>query len=53
MVLLGGPIYREMTGSLLHLSIHSRPDICYEVNTLCKYNSAPTAAHWKALEQLL
>jgi hypothetical protein len=45
--------YRSITGSLIHLSIHGRPDISFEVSTLCKYNSNPGAQHWNALKQLL
>ena len=49
----GGVAYRTLTGALIHLSCHSRPDIAFEVSSLCKYNSNPTANHWSALKQLL
>ena len=48
-----GIAYRTLTGALIHLCCHSRPDISYEVVTLCKYNSKPTSNHWEALKQLL
>ena len=48
-----GIAYRSVTGALIHLSCHSRPDIAFEVATLCKYNSRPGAQHWAALKQLL
>ena len=50
---LDGLSYRQLTGSLIHLSCHSRPDIAFEVATLCKYTSRPTMQHWKGLKQLL
>ena len=45
--------YRQLTGALIHLSCHSRPDIAFEVTTLCKYNNKPTKQHWEALKGLL
>lgn len=49
---MNGINYRSVTGALLHLAIHSRPDIAFEVATLCKYNSCPGKLHWQAIEQL-
>jgi hypothetical protein len=48
-----GVNYRTATGALIHLACHSRPDIAFEVTTLCKYNSKPGQQHWKALKQLM
>ena len=49
----GNIAYRQLTGGLIHLSCHSRPDIAYEAASLSKHNTAPTAQHWTALKQLL
>jgi hypothetical protein len=45
--------YREIMGKLQHLTIHTRPDIAYEVGTLGKYNQNPGRKHWLAVKQLL
>ena len=45
--------YRSLTGALIHLSVHSMPDIAYEVAALCKYIHKPGTAHWEAIKQLL
>ena len=40
--------YQELTGSLNHLAVFSRPDISFAVSKLAQFNSTPTMAHWKA-----
>ena len=40
--------YREMTGSLNHLAVFSRPDIAFAVNKLSSFNSDPTVTHMRA-----
>lgn len=45
--------YREAIGCLLYLSQGTRPDICYSVHTLSRYNAAPTMEHWKAIKRIL
>ena len=39
--------YQELTGSLNHLAVFSRPDISYSVSKLSQFNSKPTATHFK------
>ena len=46
--------YQELTGSLNHLAITSRPDISFAVSRPCqKFNSKPTSTHLKAARRVL
>ena len=45
--------YQQLTGSLNHLAITSRPDIAFAVSKLCQFNSNPTATHLKAARRVL
>ena len=45
-------IYRQLIGSLLYLA-HSRPDICYAVNSVSIYMQQPRDLHWKAANRIL
>ena len=40
--------FRELVGSLMWLSISTRPDISNAVRSVARYSSAPKAIHWKA-----
>ena len=45
--------YRELVGSLMHLSITVRPDISYAVGALSRYLATPTMVHWQAAKGVL
>jgi Reverse transcriptase (RNA-dependent DNA polymerase)/gag-polypeptide of LTR copia-type/Integrase core domain/GAG-pre-integrase domain/Zinc knuckle len=44
--------YREAIGSLMYLSVATRPDISAAVCVLSKYSSDPKAAHWEAVKRV-
>lgn len=46
-------IYRQLIGSLLYVSITSRPDIAYAVNVLSQYTSKPLECHFIAAKRVL
>jgi hypothetical protein len=45
--------YQEHVGSLLYLSVYTRPDLCFAVNQLAKHMSNPGEVHWTALRRCL
>ena len=44
--------YQSTVGSLMYLSICTRPDISFAVGNLARYLSKQTHQHWKALTML-
>ncbi|HMD14592.1 MAG TPA: reverse transcriptase domain-containing protein, partial [Bacteroidota bacterium] len=45
--------YQELTGSLNHAAVFSRPDIAFAVSKLSQFNSDPTETHMKAARHVL
>jgi hypothetical protein len=45
--------YREVVGSLMYLSVCTRPDISQAVGALARFMSAPQKQHWEAAKGLL
>ena len=45
--------YTHLVGSLLYLSVCTRPDFAQAVGGLSKYMAAPTTVHWEAAKGIL
>lgn len=45
--------YREAVGSILFLSVVSRPDIAYAVSIVSQYLESPKKPHWNAVKRIL
>ena len=45
--------YQSVVGSLMYLSVCTRPDIAYAVGTLARYSSKPGRSHWTAVKRVL
>ena len=46
-------LYQSAIGSLMYLSVSTRPDITYAVGNLARFPSKQTKAHWTALKRVL
>jgi hypothetical protein len=45
--------YPELIGSLMYLSVTTRPDICQAVGALARYMATPTDKHWNVAKGVL
>lgn len=45
--------YQELVGSLMYLSVMTRPDISYAVSYLSQFNNCYDETHWKAAKRIL
>ena len=45
--------YASAVGSLMYAMLCTRPDICYDVGIVSRYQSNPGHAHWIAVKNIL
>ena len=45
--------YSSAVGSLMYAMLCTRPDICYAVGLVSRYQSNPGQTHWKAVKRIL
>jgi len=45
--------YQKAIGSLMHIAVHSRPDIAYSVQQVSQFSTNPSRPHWKAVKQII
>ena len=46
-------LYQSAVGSLLYLSVATRPDIAYAVSNVAKFSANPTRQHWNAVKRIM
>ena len=49
---VGQSLYQSAVGSLLYLSLATRPDITFTVSNVAKYCTRPTNKHWSAVKRI-
>ena len=45
--------FQSAVGSLLYLSIKTRPDITYAVSNVAKFCASPSKQHWTAVKRIM
>lgn len=45
--------YKDLIGSLSYAAIGPRPDICFSVNKLARYNQSPKQVHWNLAKNIV
>ena len=45
--------YASAVGSLMYAMLSTRPDICYVVGMVSRYQSNPGPKHWQAVKHIL
>ncbi|KAA0056247.1 gag/pol protein [Cucumis melo var. makuwa] len=50
---MGNILYASIVGSLMYAMLCTRPDICYSVGIVSRYQSNPGRDHWTAVKNIL
>lgn len=50
--MIGEP-YRELLGSLMYIMMSTRPDVCFPVGFLGRFQQQPEQQHWTALKRVV
>lgn len=45
--------YRELIGSIMYIMLGSRPDLCYTIGYLSRFQDLPSQEHWVNLKRVL
>lgn len=45
--------YREVIGKLMYMMLSCRPDICFPVSYLSRFQEKPSVDHWKTLKRVV
>jgi transposase InsO family protein len=45
--------YRELIGKLMYIMLGSRPDLCYAISYLSRFQDNPSDTHWQYAKRLL
>ena len=45
--------YRELLGSLMYIMLSTRPDLCYSIGYLGRFQNNPSNENWQALKRVL
>ena len=46
-------VYQSAIGSLLYLSVATRPDITFAVSNMARFSSKPTTQHWTGVKRIM
>ena len=44
--------YHKAIGSLMYAMLGTRPDICFAIQTVSRFNSKPGLGHWEAVKRI-
>lgn len=47
------PYYQQLIGSLMYVSVLTRPDISFSISFLSQFNKCNTEYHWKCVKRIL